>query len=106
VKLEDVEDLLIAKEDGYATVYDEVLERVSNRRTLLGSFQSRLNHALELADISQENIAATQSRIIDVDYAEESTNLVKAKMLINTANSLLMQNQVDMGRALQLISGR
>ena len=85
---------------GYATIYDEVLDRVSNRRILLGSFQSRLNYSLELADISQR-ISQLHSRGLLMLIMLKNQQ-IKAKMLINTVNSLLMQNQVDMGRAYSL----
>jgi flagellin len=50
-------------------------------------------------------MAAAQSRIRDVDYAAEASNLTKAKMLIQAGTSLLAQGNLPAQLALRLIDG-
>ena len=55
--------------------------------------QSRLNSTITNIEISGENLAAARSRIVDLDYADETANLAKANIL--TQAGLSVQSQAN-----------
>ena len=59
------------------TAIDTALVSVNNARAHLGAFQNRLESTLNEASNYSENLAASSSRIIDVDYAQESSNMTR-----------------------------
>lgn len=76
-------------------VLDDGLSRIAEYRATLGSVQSRLNSAITNIDISSENLLAAQSRIRDVDYAQELAKFTQTQILSAAGVSVLSQaNQV------------
>ena len=71
--------------------FDNAINSISGFRASLGGVQSRLNSVLSTIDISHENLAATRSRITDTDYAEETANFTKSKILTQAGLSVLSQ---------------
>ncbi len=67
------------------------IDRVSNDRALIGSYQSRLSHTSDQLTISKENLTAASSRIQDVDMAEESTEFAKQNILVQSGTAMLAQ---------------
>ena len=58
----------------------------------VGATQSRLDSALNQAQIALENTAAAESVIRDVDFASEFTSLTKSQILSQTGISVLAQS--------------
>lgn len=78
--------------------------QVSEQRANIGAATSRLSSALSSINVAYENTAAANSRIRDVDYATEITNLAKANILVQASTSLLAQkNQNSSQNILTLI---
>jgi flagellin len=76
-------------------VLDDGLSRIAEYRATLGSVQSRLNSTITNIDISSENLLAAQSRIRDVDYAQELAKFTQTQILSAAGVSVLSQaNQV------------
>ncbi len=71
--------------------FDNAINGIAGFRSAMGGLQSRLNSTLSSIDISSENLAATRSRIVDVDYAQETANLAKARILSQAGVSVLAQ---------------
>ena len=82
---------------------DDALARFANERATLGAIQSRLNSALNNLGVSSENLSTAKSRIKDVDFAEESTQLTQAKVLLASNTSVLAQANQAPEMALQLL---
>jgi len=57
------------------TTIDTALSSVNDKRARLGSFQNRLESALNTASNYSQNLSAAASGISDVDYASESANM-------------------------------
>lgn len=51
--------------------YDNALQKVSTERSKLGAVQNRLEHTIANLDTSAENVQAAESRIRDVNMADE-----------------------------------
>jgi flagellin len=84
---------------------DSALNAVAAYRSTLGSVQSRINSTLANIDISSENLQAAQSRIRDVDYAQETAKMTQASILSSAGISVLSQANAVPEAVLQLLRG-
>ncbi len=79
------------------------IEKVSANRSNLGAVQNRLNHTINNLGTTTENLVAAESRVRDVDMAEEMMNYTKNNILVQASQAMLAQaNQVPQG-VLQLL---
>lgn len=56
---------------------DNAITALSTRRANLGALQNRFENALAEASSLSSNLSASQSQILDVDYASESANMTR-----------------------------
>ncbi len=70
---------------------DDAIKNVSAERSKLGAYQNRLEHTINNLDTSNENLTAAESRIRDVDMAEEMMNYQKTNILQQAATAMLAQ---------------
>jgi len=70
---------------------DAAITGVSSARAQFGAVQNRLEHTLALQASYQENLTAAESRIRDVDMAEEMVNLTKTQILQQAGTAMLSQ---------------
>jgi flagellin len=70
---------------------DEAIKNVSNARSTFGAIQNRLEHRLNNLATYQENLVASESRIRDVDMAQEMVNFTKLGILQQAGTSMLAQ---------------
>ena len=59
------------------SVIDEAIAKVSDQRAALGAVQNRLEHTINNLTATNENLSDANSRIRDVDMAEEMNLLVQ-----------------------------
>jgi len=71
--------------------YDNALQKVSSERAKLGAKQNRLEHTINNLDTAAENLQSAESRIRDVDMAEEMTVYSKYNILQQAGQSMLSQ---------------
>lgn len=71
--------------------YDNALQEVSTERAKLGAVQNRLEHTIANLDTSEENLQSSESRIRDVDMADEMTSYSKSNILQQAGTSMLAQ---------------
>ena len=77
---------------------DTAIQAVSTRRADLGASQNRLEHRLNNLGAYQENLVASESRIRDVDMAQEMVNFSKLQILQQAGTAMLAQaNQAPQG---------
>jgi flagellin len=77
---------------------DTAIDNVSTQRANLGAVQNRLQYSLDNVGIYQENLVAAESRIRDVDMAEETVSLTKNQILAQAGTAMLAQaNQAGQG---------
>ncbi|NBO37982.1 hypothetical protein EBU99_05305 [bacterium] len=103
ISLDDVESVFGSGAASIAETFVDALDKISGFRAVFGSVSSRMNHALEALDVAGENLSASQSRIRDVDYATEISNLTKANILVKAGTSLLAQGNLPAQLVLTLI---
>jgi flagellin len=77
---------------------DDAIKEISTRRSDLGAVQNRLEHRLNNLGTYQENLTAAESRIRDVDMAQEMVNFSKLQILQQAGTAMLAQaNQSSQG---------
>ena len=81
---------------------DMALKTVNKQRADLGAYQNRLQHAIVGIDIGAENLQAAESRIRDVDMAEQMVEFTKNQILVQTGTAMLAQANSKTQSVLQL----
>ncbi|MDE5939192.1 MAG: hypothetical protein K2H37_08945 [Lachnospiraceae bacterium] len=76
---------------------------VSDARSRLGAYQNRLDHTVNNLAVSNENMTASYSRIMDVDMAEEMTSYTTEQVISQAAVSMLAQANERPSQVLQLL---
>jgi flagellin len=80
------------------TLIQKAISKVSTQRSALGALQNRLEHTIANLDTTSENTSAAESRIRDVDMAEEMVEYSKNNILSQAGQSMLAQaNQSTQG---------
>jgi len=79
------------------------IQNVATFRAANGAEQSRLGFASELITVNKANLEAASSRIIDVDVAEESTQLARWNTLVQAGTAMLSQANGSAQTALRLL---
>lgn len=76
---------------------------VSSVRGKLGAYQNRLESTVNSLDVSEENMTAAYSRLMDVDMAEEMTQYTTNQVLTQAGTSMLAQANERPSQVLQLL---
>jgi flagellin len=79
------------------------ITKLSQDRAVVGSHQARLNYTAEQLSVNRENLTAANSRIEDADVAEESTNLARANVLMQSGVAMLAQANSMQQNVLKLL---
>ena len=86
-------------------VVDRALDRVHMERAKFGALMSRMNVVIDnLTTISQSQ-RASKSRILDADFAKESSRLAKSQILQQSAMNMIAQASRTMQNVLVLFQG-
>ena len=76
-----------------AAIYalDAAIENISAMQSKAGAYQNRLEAVVSNLTESNQNMSAARSRILDTDYATETTNLAKSQIVQQAATAMLAQ---------------
>jgi len=83
---------------------DAAISDISSSRASLGAVQNRLNVTIANLGSARENLAAANSRIRDVDVAEETANMTRNNILMQAGVAVLAQANQMPSLALSLLS--
>lgn len=83
---------------------DSAIVSVSAMRADFGAIQNRLQSTIGNIAISVENLSAANSRIRDVDVAEETAELTRNNILLQAGTSVLAQANQTSNTALNLLN--
>jgi flagellin len=73
------------------SVIDSALSQVNSGRADLGAVQNRFQSTIQNLEVSNENLSASRSRILDADFAKETAALSRAQVLQQAANAMVAQ---------------
>jgi len=77
---------------------DAAIETVSAAQARSGAYTNRLEAVIDNLTESNQNMSASRSRILDTDYATETTNLARSQIISQAATAMLAQaNQSAQG---------
>ena len=82
---------------------DAAIQTVSDQRAGLGAVQNRLEHTINNLTATNENLSDANSRIRDVDMAEEMMTFTKSNILSQAATSMLAQANAMPNSVLNLL---
>jgi flagellin len=82
---------------------DQAIVSISAMRADFGAIQNRLQSTVNNINVSLENLSAANSRIRDVDVAEETAELTKSNVLMQAGTSVLSQANQSSATALSLL---
>jgi flagellin len=90
-QLDDIEVETTAKATRAIETLNKALEEVSTAQAKLGAIQNRLTHNID--NLSKGSMLTEQSvgRIVDADFATETSELSKQQILAQAATSMLAQ---------------
>ena len=101
-----IADIDISTQAGAKAAVDKIksaINSVSSTRGDLGAIQNRLEHTINNLSVTAENMTAAESRIRDVDMANEMMAYTKNNILVQSSQAMLAQaNQIPQG-VLQLL---
>ena len=101
-----IDTIDISTQDGAQKAVDLIktaINSVSSTRGDLGAIQNRLEHTINNLSVTAENMTAAESRIRDVDMANEMMAYTKNNILVQSSQAMLAQaNQIPQG-VLQLL---
>lgn len=84
-------------------VIDDALVQVNSIRSDLGAMQNRLQSTINNLSVADENLSAANSRIRDVDIAEESSEITRNNILVQAGTAVLAQANTASQLALKLL---
>jgi flagellin len=83
--------LSAASSQNSLTVLDSAINTITDARAAMGAYQNRLTASITNLETTSMNLQASRSRILDTDYAKETTNLAKAQIVQQAATAMLAQ---------------
>ncbi|MGA1861996.1 flagellin [Deferribacter thermophilus] len=102
----DLDNVLVVDQDSAQkaiTKIDRALEFISGARSTIGAQVNRLEHAITNLDTARENLTASESRIRDLDIAEEMAQFTRYQILQQSSTAMLAQANQLPQLALQLL---
>ena len=82
---------------------DKAINTITDARAAMGAYQNRLNASISNLETSSMNLQASRSRILDTDYAKETTNLAKSQIIQQAATAMLAQANQSAQSVLSLL---
>ncbi|MGB9887727.1 MAG: flagellin [Moorellales bacterium] len=101
--VDDIDVTTQAGANSAISVLDTALAQVSSLRGNLGALQNRLEHTIANLNVARENITAAESRIRDLDMAEEMMAFTRNQILLQAGTAMLAQANQQPAIVLQLL---
>ena len=103
----NINDLAITSQSGsneamYAM--SDAIDQVNSQRALLGASMSRLEYASDNLQNVAQNTSAARSRVLDADYAAETTELARTQIIQQAATAMLAQANQSQQAVLALLT--
>ena len=88
-----------------SALVEAAISEVNTTRASYGALQNQLEHAASNMATTKENLQAAESRVRDVDMAEEMMNYTKNNILLQASQAMLAQANTQPQGVLQLLQG-
>ncbi len=84
-------------------VLDTAIDNINSTRAGLGASMSRLEYASDNLQNVSQNTASARSRVLDADYAAETTELARTQIIQQAATAMLAQANQSQQAVLSLL---
>lgn len=84
-------------------IIDKSQDLINGMRADLGALQSRLSSTVDILAITEENLAAANSRIRDTDIAAASSEIARNSVMLQSGMTALAQSNQNAQMALKLL---
>jgi flagellin len=84
---------------------DTAISDVTTGRANMGAVQNRFDSVISNLQVSSENLAAARGRIMDADFASETSNLSRAQILQQAGTAMIAQANQLPQQVMQLLRG-
>ena len=91
------------KAAGYITFVDNAISIISTNRGSLGAVSNRLTSTINNLDQISVNLSASKGRIMDTDFAAETSNLARSQILQQAATAMLAQANASKNGVMTLL---
>lgn len=101
-----VDGLDISTEEKATEAIDVIADAInylSGIRSKIGAYCNRIEHTVTNLDVTEENMTASYSRIMDVDMAKEMTEYSTVQVLVESSTAMLAQANERPQSVLQLL---
>jgi flagellin len=85
---------------------DKALQQVTGTRAEFGAIQNRLQSVINNIQVSKENLSSANSRIRDADIAEETSELTKNQILLQSGTAVLGQANSSVKSVMSLLGNQ
>jgi len=102
----NIQDLAITSQAGAAQVMyamDGAISEVNTQRASLGASMSRMEYAADNLQNVSQNTSAARSRVLDADYAAETTELARTQIIQQAGTAMLAQANQSQQAILSLL---
>jgi len=82
----------LANAQGITAALNDAIQTLSDARGSFGAYQNRLDAAINNLRSTSENLTASRGRIMDTDYAAETSALTKTQILQQAATAMVAQS--------------
>ena len=82
---------------------DDALTLVNTQRAMYGAVQNRFEAMIQVLQVNSENTSAAKGRIMDADFAVETSNLSRSQILQQAASAMVAQANALPQQVLQLL---
>src|SRR5690606_2833070 len=89
--------------DAAIATIDNAIKAVSDKRSVLGATQNRLEHTIANLSVAVENLSASESRIRVTDMAEEMVAFTRHQIMAQAGTAMLAQANVVPQSVLRLL---
>jgi flagellin len=101
----DIDISALSSASSALEIIDNALQQINDERANLGAISNRLNYAIDNLTNVVINTESAKSRIMDADFAAESTNLAKSQILQQASMAMLAQANASKQGVLSLLQG-
>jgi flagellin len=91
LKINQVDISTVSGSQQAIVAIDAAIETISKAQALSGAYNNRMDYIVNNLSETSQNIQASRSRILDTDYASETTNLAKQQIISQAATAMLAQ---------------
>lgn len=84
---------------------DAALNYLNEQRGAVGAVSNRLGHLINVNSMNIETASDARSRILDADFAQETSELARRKIMQQASQSMLAQANAQSRQVLDLLTG-